>query len=93
MRYGSAGVGSPTTCSVKCSTKRRASVCLHVPYTAIAQAVGAVIGETTSMAYENLPTVQGFVKAGKLEALAVTSQQRVAGLPNLQAIARLFPGY
>ena len=93
LQYGSAGVGSPNHLFGEMFDKAAGVRTLHVPYTAIAQALGAVVGGTISMAYASLPTVQGFIKAGKLKALAVTSQQRVASLPNLPAIAEAVPGY
>jgi tripartite-type tricarboxylate transporter receptor subunit TctC len=35
----------------------------------------------------------GFIKAGKLRALAVTSENRVAALPDLPTVGDFLPGY
>jgi tripartite-type tricarboxylate transporter receptor subunit TctC len=43
--------------------------------------------------FEGITSSIGYVKAGKLRALAVTSAKRNAALPDLPAIAEFVPGY
>ena len=49
----------------------------HVPYRGAPAAVLAVMNGEVTMGFFNTPTVLGQIKAGKLKALAVTSQARV----------------
>ncbi len=70
-----------------------AGIKLHlVPYTgSVAAAQATMTGETQVM-IDGIPALAAFVKAGKLQALAVTSTERVPGYENLPTLAETFPG-
>ena len=66
----------------------------HVPYKSAAEAVTAAIGGQTSGMFDNPPTVLSQIKAGSLRALAVTSSQRLAQLPDVPTMAEAgLPGF
>ena len=45
------------------------------------------------MVFAPVPTVIGYIRAGKLRALAVTSATRVEVLPSVPTVAEFVPGY
>ena len=70
-------------CSASCSSSAPASRCVHVPYRGSAPAITDLLAGQMQMYFDNSRNVLSFVQAGKLRALAVTSEARVAELPDL----------
>jgi tripartite-type tricarboxylate transporter receptor subunit TctC len=67
---------------------------LHVPYKGTGQAVTDLLGGQIDVMFAPAETVMGHVRSGKLRALAVTSAQRFAVLPDLPTVAESgVPGY
>jgi len=56
---------------------------VHIPYRGSAPAVMDMIGGTMDVMFDNVPSSLQQIKAGKLKALAVTSLQRSAALPDV----------
>ncbi len=66
----------------------------HVPYKGSAPAIADLVGGQVQLMFDNLPSALAQIKAGKLRALAVTSAQRAAALPDAPTIAESgLPGY
>ena len=66
----------------------------HVPYKGSAPALTDLMGGQVQLMFDNLPSSLGFIKAGKLRALAVTSSARAAALPDVPALAEAgVPGF
>lgn len=83
ITYGSSGVGSSAHLWGVLLEQRTGIRLQHVPYRAAPAAVlGVVNGELTMGAF-NASTVLGQIKSGRLKALAVTTQQRSAALPDV----------
>ncbi len=59
---------------------------VHFPYRGSGPALLDMIGGTMDVMFDNLPSSMPQIKAGKLKALAVTSQQRSAALPDVPTI-------
>jgi tripartite-type tricarboxylate transporter receptor subunit TctC len=64
---------------------------LHFPYRGSGPALLDLIGGTMDLMFDNLPSALPQIKAGKLKALAVTSAQRSAALPDVPTIAEAGP--
>jgi len=64
---------------------------VHFPYRGSGPALLDLIGGTMDLMFDNLPSALPQVKAGKLKALAVTSAQRSAALPEVPTIAEAGP--
>ncbi|MEO6410613.1 MAG: tripartite tricarboxylate transporter substrate binding protein [Burkholderiaceae bacterium] len=64
---------------------------LHFPYRGSGPALLDLIGGTMDVMFDNLPSSLPQIKAGKLKALAVTSAQRSAAIPELPTIAEAGP--
>ena len=82
LTYGSSGVGSSIHLSGVIFEQRVGTKLQHVPYRGAPPAILAVVNGEVTMGFFNTPTVLGQIKAGKLKALAVTSKERSALLPD-----------
>ena len=66
---------------------------VHVPYRGPAGAFTDLIAGRVQAFIITVPAALGFIKAGRLRALAVTSATRADVLPNVQTIAESLPGF
>jgi tripartite-type tricarboxylate transporter receptor subunit TctC len=64
---------------------------VHFPYRGSGPALMDLMGGSMDLMFDNLPSSMQQIKAGKLKALAVTSAQRSAALPELPTIAEAAP--
>jgi tripartite-type tricarboxylate transporter receptor subunit TctC len=66
----------------------------HVPYKGAAPMLTDLIGGQIQVGFDNLPSTIGFVRSGKVRALAVTTPQRWPGAPDIPTVAESgVPGY
>ena len=65
----------------------------HVPYRGSAPALTDMIAGQVQVLFDNLPSSIEHVRAGKLRALAVTTEKRSEGLPDVPTVAETVPGY
>ena len=66
----------------------------HVPYKGSAPALADLVGGQIQLIFDSMPSAMPFIKAGKLRAIAVTTNRRAAALPDLPTIAESgFPGF
>ncbi|MCA3179494.1 MAG: tripartite tricarboxylate transporter substrate binding protein [Burkholderiaceae bacterium] len=75
--------------------KMRAGIDLvHVPYKGAAPALTDLVGGQVNVMVDNLVTALPHVNAGRLRALAVTTAQRAAELPDVPTVAESgYPGF
>ena len=66
---------------------------LHVPYRGSAPALADLVGGQVQVMFDNLPSSMGFIKAGKLRPLGVTTSTSAAALPGVPPISDTVPGY
>ena len=59
---------------------------IHFPYSGSGPALMALVGGDMDVMFDNLPSSMQLIKSGKLKALAVTSAQRSAALPDVPTI-------
>jgi len=64
---------------------------IHFPYRGSGPALMDLMGGSMDLMFDNLPSSLPQIKAGKLKALAVTSAQRSAAVPDLPTIAEAAP--
>lgn len=60
---------------------------VHIPYKGAAPATADLVGGQVQLGFSSMPAVLPHVQAGRLRALAVTTQQRVEAVPQLPTIA------
>jgi tripartite-type tricarboxylate transporter receptor subunit TctC len=66
---------------------------VNIPYRGTAPAVQDVLAGQVALMFAAVGNVQQHIRAGKLKALAVTSPQRLAALPDVPAMAETLAGY
>lgn len=66
---------------------------VHVPYRGSSPALTDLVGGQAQVMFDNLPSSIGFIKTGKLRALAVTTAERSAQVPDTPAVNEFLPGY
>ena len=73
--------------------KREAGIeMVHVPYRGSAPLVVDLLAGQVPVAFDNIQSSIGYIKAGKLRALAVTSATRLPWLPDVPALGDFLPG-
>jgi tripartite-type tricarboxylate transporter receptor subunit TctC len=93
MTFGSAGVGTQTHLAAENFIYTAGIEVTHVPYKGEGPAISDLIGGQTQFVTPNLSAAIAHVNSGKLRALAVTSKERSAQLPNVPAVAETLPGF
>ena len=83
LSYASAGVGSPAHMTGELFKSRKDLFILHIPYTGAPAAMTDQIAGRIDFHFSNAAVALPQVKAGKVRALAVTSAQRMPGLPQV----------
>jgi len=83
LPFGTAGTASTQHVAGELLKQRTGLDLVHVPYKGGAPAIADVIGGQLPLAYSAIAGGSGFVKAGKLKALGVSSAQRAAALPDV----------
>ncbi|MBS0320107.1 MAG: tripartite tricarboxylate transporter substrate binding protein [Proteobacteria bacterium] len=93
ISYGSWGIGSLGQMDLELLARTLGVSFLHVPYKGTSGAVQAVVAGEVDIAITSAPAALGFLKDGKLKALAVGSAQRQPLLPDVPTLAESgFPG-
>lgn len=83
LSYGSPGAGSTIHLSAEMLGTTADLELLHVPYRGSAPALADLMGGQLDFIFENITPAMPFVTSGKLKALAVASEERVAALPDV----------
>jgi tripartite-type tricarboxylate transporter receptor subunit TctC len=83
LSYGSAGVGASNHLSGELFAKRTGTSFNHVPYKGNAPAMTDVMGGQISMMFDIIGGARTHIASGRVRALAVTSIERNASLPDV----------
>ena len=94
VTYASSGNGTTLHLSGELF-KRLANVEMtHIPYRGGALAINDLLPGRVDVSFDNMPSIIGHVRAGAVRALAVTTKERVAVVPDLPTIAEAgVPGF
>jgi tripartite-type tricarboxylate transporter receptor subunit TctC len=65
----------------------------HIPYKGSAPALTDLLAGTVDVIFDNMPPSLPHIRAGKLRALAVTTNVRSEALPDVPTVADTVPGY
>ena len=91
LNMASSGNGTSIHLSGELFKSMTGTYMLHFPYRGSGPALLDLIGGTMDVMFDNLPSALPQIKAGKLTALAVTSGERSAALPDVPTIAEAGP--
>jgi len=83
VNYASYGVGSMAQLNLEAFNHAMGTDMLHVPYKGAGPAAQAAVAGEVGVTIASVPAVQGFIKDGRLKALAVGSEKRFAVLPDV----------
>jgi tripartite-type tricarboxylate transporter receptor subunit TctC len=94
LRHGSAGVGSSNHLAAELFKKVTGTDIVHVPYKGAGPAAAAILAGEIQMNISSTASTIGFIKAGRLRALASTGLKRGSALPELPTVAESgYPGF
>lgn len=93
LNYASGGNGSAGHLAGEMFKARAGIYAVHIPYNGGNPAQLALLSGQVDFNFDNLATASGNIKAGKLKALAVTTAQRSALLPDIPAVAETLKGF
>ena len=89
FNYGSAGAGSPHHLAMELLKVEAGLFMVHVPYRGAAPALADVVGGQLQAMMVDLAAGSGFIKGGKVKALAVANATRLPQLPDVPTFAEL----
>ena len=87
LTYGTPGVGTPHHLAMALLTQKAGIEMLHVPFKGTAGAVTDLLGGRLDFMFLPVHVALPHIKAGKLQALAAGSDQRVPQLPDVPTLA------
>ena len=93
IAMGSGGNGSPAHIIGEYFKLMTGTDLTHVPYRGAAPAVAGLIGGQVQVVFTELATSLGYIKAGTLRALAVTTTTRSETLPDVPTLGEFIPGF
>ncbi len=92
--YGSSGNGSIMHVASEYFLDAAKIKVLHIPYKGTGPAVQDTIGGQVQLVFGAVPVTLPHVRAGRLRALAVTTNKRIAAAPDLPTVEEVgYPGY
>ncbi|WP_158213230.1 tripartite tricarboxylate transporter substrate binding protein [Pigmentiphaga sp. NML080357] len=93
ITYGSVGLGSSTHVAGATLAKMADIEMVHAPYRGSSQIQIDIMSGQIQSAFVNLGGALELIRAGKLKAIAVSTQSRSAVLPDVPAVAETVPGF
>ncbi|HSU22071.1 MAG TPA: tripartite tricarboxylate transporter substrate binding protein [Variovorax sp.] len=93
LSYGSSGTGGTPHIAAEMLKARTGANFVHVPYKGGGQALTDVVGGQLPMLYTAVAGALPFIEKGQVRAIAVSSAQRLASLPDVPTVAESLPGF
>jgi tripartite-type tricarboxylate transporter receptor subunit TctC len=93
INMASGGIGNPTHMAGELLKMMTGVNMLHVPYRGGAPAVSDLIGGQVDVMFATISSSIGYIRAGNLRALAVTTAKRSPTLPDVPVVGDFLPGY
>jgi tripartite-type tricarboxylate transporter receptor subunit TctC len=87
--YGSAGAGSPHHLAMELLKINTGLNLVHIPYKGAAPSLADLVGGQIPAMMVDLASGKGFIKSGKVRALAIANPTRLPQLPDVPTFAEL----
>ena len=87
VTFATSGAGSSDHLTAALFWQQTGTSGIHVPYKGGAPAINDLLGGHADVSFQNINAVAGHILAGKLKALAITSDKRSTLLPNVPTLA------
>lgn len=91
--FGSNGIGTSAQLAGDMLNHMAGIELQHVPYNGAAKMYNDMMGGLVPVGFSVVSSAEGFIKAGQMKVLGVTSAQRSPLFPQWPAIAETLPGY
>ena len=93
INMASSGVGTPLHVAGELFKMMAGVDMVHVPYRGEALALPDLISGQVQLLFGVMPASLGYIRAGKLRALAVTTAKRQEPLPDVPTVGEFLPGF
>jgi tripartite-type tricarboxylate transporter receptor subunit TctC len=93
INFASGGIGSTSHMAGELFKFMTGVDIRHVPYRGSAPALIDLLGGQVQAMFDLMPASIGYIRTGKLRALAVTTAAASPALPDLPTVAQFVPGY
>src|SRR5580700_6092471 len=93
INFASGGVGSSQHVAGELFDLMTGATMVHVPYRGAALAVNDLLAGQVQVTFSPIPLSIGYIRAGRLRPLALTSAARSPALPDVPTVAESIPGY
>jgi tripartite-type tricarboxylate transporter receptor subunit TctC len=93
INMGSSGNGSGPHLSGELFKMMTGLNMIHVPYRGASPALTDLLGGQVQVMFASMPSAIGYIRAGRLRALAVTTATRTHALPDIPTLGDFVPGY
>jgi tripartite-type tricarboxylate transporter receptor subunit TctC len=87
LRYGSSGTGGPSHLTTELLRLKTGIEMTHVPYKGDSAAIVDVMAGNVDLSVSSVSATTGLIRQGRLRAIAMTSEQRSAALPEVPTTA------
>ena len=91
VAYSTSGVGNPQHLNGELLEELAGLHMVHIPYKGAAGQLIDVVSGNVDMTFVSYTAAKGFIKDGKVKAIAVTSAKRTSFAPDIAAIAEYKP--
>jgi tripartite-type tricarboxylate transporter receptor subunit TctC len=89
----SSGIGTPSHVVGELFKFMTGVNLVHVPYRGAAPAVADLVAGQVQVYFDPIPNSIGYIRAGKVRPLAITSATRSEALPDVPTVSEFVPGY
>jgi len=93
ISMASAGIGTPSHVSGELFKMMAGVDMVHVPYRSAGSALIDLLSGQVQITFPTTVSSIGYIRAGRLRALAVTTATRLEALPDIPTMAEFVPGY
>lgn len=94
INFATSGVGTSAHLAIELLSAQTGVKVVQVPYKGSAPALTAVVSGEVAVTFPNMPAILPLIASARLRALAVTSAQRTAALPDVPTMAEAgLPGF